>query len=265
MNLGLGLGLPFSRVAGPSFVGPLDGYTANMAGAWSVGRRLLTSYEGSLIRIRRSSDDAEQDIGFDANGDLDTAAIASFVGANSAYVTKVYAQSGSTHWENATASTQPLIVNAGTLNTNESKPALLFDKTRNTKLALSASMGVQTFIVTAKLISSYDYPGLITHSSSLNVIIGNAPPSTWFAPAVGGSCFVNSVDVTATLTPFGFDTNCFSVVGGATSKTVWQWGTERNIANRYFDGPSTEVVFYSDAPSFRADVEAELMSYLGIS
>ncbi len=248
-----------------SFVGALDGYTTNLAGAWSVARRLLASYEGPLIRVRRDSDNAEQDIGYNFSGELDTATITTFIGSNSAYVAKVYAQSGGINWENAIAATQPMIANAGALITNELKPALLFDKTRNTKMALASSMNVQTFIVTAKLNSSYDYPGLITNASSLNIIIGGAAGINWFPPALTGSVFVNGVDITATLTPFGFDTHCFSVVGTVSSNGVWQWGTERNIVNRYFDGPSTEMVFYSNAPSFRADVEAQLMSYLSIA
>jgi hypothetical protein len=36
----------------------------------------------NAIRVRRSSDDTEQDIGFDANGDLDTTALLAFVGTD---------------------------------------------------------------------------------------------------------------------------------------------------------------------------------------
>jgi hypothetical protein len=45
-------------------------------------RKVLTAYTGSAIKVRRSSDDALQDIGFDSNGDLDTTALLSFVGNN---------------------------------------------------------------------------------------------------------------------------------------------------------------------------------------
>ena len=47
--------------------------------AWSVARRLNTSYTGALIRIRRSSDNAETDIGYNGSNELDTSAITSFV------------------------------------------------------------------------------------------------------------------------------------------------------------------------------------------
>jgi hypothetical protein len=152
MNLGLSLGLPFSRVAGASFVGPLDAYTTNLAGAWSVARRLLSSYEGSLIRIRRSSDDAEQDIGFDGDGALDTAGITSFVGANSAYISKIYTQSGSVDAAQATALNQPLIVSTGTISVlTASIPCAVFDGT-NDLLSLTGLTvaGVRAYAVLAK-------------------------------------------------------------------------------------------------------------------
>jgi len=62
----------------PTFSGILDTYTGATAG-YST-RRLTNTYTGGLIRVRRSSDDAEQDIGYDANGeDLDTFGLLAFV------------------------------------------------------------------------------------------------------------------------------------------------------------------------------------------
>lgn len=76
--------------------------------------RKLISTATVAIRVRRSSDNAEQDIGFTGNA-LDTASLASFVGANSAYVTKFYDQTANAqHAEQATSASQPRIVNAGT-------------------------------------------------------------------------------------------------------------------------------------------------------
>jgi hypothetical protein len=64
----------------PTFSGILDTYTGATAG-YST-RRLTNTYTGGLIRVRRSSDDAEQDIGYDANGeDLDIFGLLAFVGS----------------------------------------------------------------------------------------------------------------------------------------------------------------------------------------
>ena len=57
----------------------LDDYTG-AAAAYSL-RKVRSAYTGSAIKVRRSSDDALQDIGFDANGDLDTTTLDTFVNA----------------------------------------------------------------------------------------------------------------------------------------------------------------------------------------
>jgi hypothetical protein len=94
------------------FVGILDTYP-NAAVAYSV-RRLATAYTGPLLRVRRSSDNTEQDIGYTTLGDLDETALTNFVGANNGFVTTWYDQSGNAN--NATQSTaanQPQIVSSG--------------------------------------------------------------------------------------------------------------------------------------------------------
>jgi hypothetical protein len=55
----------------------LDDYTG-AAAAYSL-RKVRSAYTGSAVRVRRSSDDELQDIGFDSNGDLDTTALTTFV------------------------------------------------------------------------------------------------------------------------------------------------------------------------------------------
>jgi hypothetical protein len=103
---------------GAGFVGALDAYTAGLAVVWSV-RRLLSSYTGALIRVRRSSDNTEQDIGYTSSGALDTTALLAFCGAGSGFIRWVYDQKTGTaiNIGQSTAATQPRIVNAGALET----------------------------------------------------------------------------------------------------------------------------------------------------
>lgn len=82
------MGLVSAAVVGP----PLDGLS-NIAIAYST-RRLLTSYAGNLIRLRRDSDNGESDFGYDANGDLDIAAVAAWLGGATGYIVTWYDQSG---------------------------------------------------------------------------------------------------------------------------------------------------------------------------
>jgi hypothetical protein len=85
----------------------------NASLAYSL-RLINTSYSGNAVKVRRSLDNSEQDIGF-SSGSLNTASLLSFVGTYSGYVTTWYDQSGNT--KNASQTTsgyQPRIVNAGT-------------------------------------------------------------------------------------------------------------------------------------------------------
>lgn len=102
----------------------LDIYSGASA-AYSL-RKLNTSYTGYAIRVRRSSDNASQDIGF-VGGNLDTTSLLSFVGANSGYVSIWYDQNGSYNLIQNTLSNQPSIVLSGVLNTQNSKPLLITD------------------------------------------------------------------------------------------------------------------------------------------
>jgi len=56
-------------------------------------RKLRNGYTGSCIRVRRSSDNAEQDIGFNSNNTIDLVTLNSFVGSDSAYIVIWYDQS----------------------------------------------------------------------------------------------------------------------------------------------------------------------------
>ena len=58
----------------------LDPISTTVSAAYSL-RKLKNTYTGSAIRVRRSVDNAETDIGFTSNGDLDTTALSNFVGS----------------------------------------------------------------------------------------------------------------------------------------------------------------------------------------
>jgi hypothetical protein len=248
-----------------TFVGPLDAYTSGMVGAYSVIRRLLLSYEGALVRLRRSSDDAEQDIGVTGSGELDTAAIASFVGANSAYVTMVYDQSGnSRNYLQATAALQPRLVNAGTLETNSGQPAIFNISASSTFFALASAVSVRTWITTAYQSANLDYAGLITGASAI-ILIAAAGSFNAFTPSPAGyAYYVNGVDETGDLFPWcRTSTECLSLTGAATNE-AWKWGSERGFPSRYFPGFLHEQVLYSDVTAHRAAVETAMMEVLGL-
>lgn len=118
----IGSGL-LSAGSAPAFVGAYDGIS-NLAAVYSV-RRVLTSYTGPLLRLRRDSDNAESDFGYvAATGDLDTAAIATWLGGATGYVATWYDQGASgLDATQATAGYQ-FVYGASVVG---SKPGLMYD------------------------------------------------------------------------------------------------------------------------------------------
>jgi hypothetical protein len=102
------------------------------AAAYSL-RLLRKGYAGNAIRVRRSSDNTEANIGFDSNGNLNTATLLAFCGAGNGFVTTWYDQSG--NGRDATQSTganQPQIVSSGSVILENGKIALRFDGSDDT-------------------------------------------------------------------------------------------------------------------------------------
>jgi len=103
----------------------LDTYSG-AAAAYSL-RLLDSTYTGSAIRVRRSSDNTEQDIGFNVFGELDTVSLTAFAGTGDAFVKTWYDQSGNSN--DATAAftnLEPKIVSSGAVIVENGKPAIEF-------------------------------------------------------------------------------------------------------------------------------------------
>ena len=147
----------------PAFTGILDTYSG-AAVAYSAARRLSSTYTGALIRVRRSSDNTEQDIGYNGSNVLDESALTSFVGAGNGFVVKLYDQSGNVkNMEQSTAANQPKIVNSGTVFKDNSKPALSFNGTSQylavtDNTILHASSLTSCFYTTKIFSGSYNSP-----------------------------------------------------------------------------------------------------------
>jgi hypothetical protein len=115
---------------GVAFTGILDSYSG-AAVAYSTSRRMSIAYTSSLIRVRRSSDNTEQDIGYDGSGNLDESALTSFIGANNGFIVKIYDQSGNgKNLYQSSASSQPKIVSSGSIIKVNNKPCAQFDATQ---------------------------------------------------------------------------------------------------------------------------------------
>jgi hypothetical protein len=148
-----GTGAAKTATSTPTFTGVLDSLPATGA-AFSV-RRLSNAYAGPLMRVRRSSDNATQNIGATIGGNLDTTALASFCGTASCSVAALYDQSGNVRDAvQANAAYQPLIVSGGVTELEGARPAMRFVESSGQFLVAPAVLGQTingTFNVVARL------------------------------------------------------------------------------------------------------------------
>lgn len=94
---------------GASFVGALDGYTTNMVELYSPFKKLLSSYTGDAVRVRRSSDNSLRWIPFLSTGEWDVSDYLSFIGAGNGFAHTVPGQKNGRDYTQATAAAQPQI------------------------------------------------------------------------------------------------------------------------------------------------------------
>ena len=101
--------------------------------------RSITGGDPKAVRVRRSSDNSEQDF---TVSEISSGALVSFVGSgNDGFVETWYDQSG--NGNNLTQSTdgkQPTIVTSGTLNTRNSEPIVKFIQANSTHLTGASSI-----------------------------------------------------------------------------------------------------------------------------
>jgi len=118
----------------------LDQYPDAYA-AYSL-RKLREGFSGPVIRVRRGSDGAEQDFGFDGEGKLDAEAIESWLGEADGYVRTWYNQvQGEPNLVQTDAARQARIAESGTVFTDsDGRAAIKFDRARNTYLTLGSDL-----------------------------------------------------------------------------------------------------------------------------
>ncbi len=145
------------------------GINSQLASSAYSLRKLRDTYTGSAIQVRRSGDNATQNIGFTAAGNLDTTALKTFIGGGNGFVTIWYDQSGNArNLTQATTGKQPTIVNAGVIYRKNNQPTLYFDATDD-----------------GMLLSGSNY--LTSNGFSVNLVAGSNSASTGLRRAVQGS------------------------------------------------------------------------------
>lgn len=249
-----------------AFTGLLDTYSG-AAVAYSSARRLSSTYTGSLIRVRRSSDNTEQDIGYDSNNVLDESALTTFVGAGNGFITTWYDQSG--NGKNATQSTaanQPQIITSGTISKTNNKPSIISADPYN--LSLTRATNIRSVFLVNKLAASsstcfllgdsvnYDY-----HTQTTAYLDNFATPSV-----INGNNYINNILTNFSST--GIRTTnqqLISMIHTTNNANVNQITRDRNFNNRTWFGTLQEIVLYSsDKTTDRVGIQNNINTFYSI-
>jgi hypothetical protein len=143
----------------------LDTYSG-AAAAYSL-RKLRSAYTGNAIRVRRASDNTEQNIGF-VNNVLDTSSLTSFCSGTNGFVTTWYDQSGNGYnATQTTAANQPQIVSSGSVILENGKPAVQFDGINDVLIYNGLVYTTNTVFATAVVLdnSSATFANIISQNS----------------------------------------------------------------------------------------------------
>jgi hypothetical protein len=230
-------------------------------------RKLRTAYAGAAVRIRRSSDNTEADIGFGPGEDIDTLAFNTFVGSSNAFVTKWYDQVGANDVVQATLAKQPRIIVDGYRGKS---PCIIFDPTNATLLERAGFTGI-TNTMSAYHVSSpavfinsphyvWDFSGPANHGFFYDALsafwgiagLGNLgtgvlpfPKSHIFScylqSFVDAGVAVNGQRTTVSTSGLGVTMNPTKLTFGAT-----------DTGTNYFNGFLMEAIFFS-TDYFRGD------------
>lgn len=266
--LGLGFGLNKWRRLGGGYVGLLDLYP-NAAAAYSL-RKLRAAYSGSAVRVRKevSTVSSETDIGFLADGSLDTTSLLAFASdadSGDVFVVTWYDQSLSNDATQSTAADQPKIVSGGSLVTEGSKPAVDFDGSNNDlDISLSITSGFSFFGVYK---NTKDGSYLL---GSSNAQFGRRGTSEYRFHVTGSFSANGGVHSNSQVLFTGIEdtTNATIYANGtqqAQGPSVFSSDTLTLISRLWILGNIQEVILYdSDQSTNRAAIETNINTFYSI-
>ncbi len=259
----------------------LDTYTG-AAAAYSL-RKLRTAYSGSAIRVRRASDNTEQDIGFNVFGELDTVSLASFCSGTDGFVRTFYDQSGNGRdFAQTNTANQPKIYDGTTgVVIDNAKPAMEFDGANDTFNATSAFtintdfLGAMVFNFTGANAIRMIHDS--TNADRLSIFFCENL-STTFRPALksgfstesSGQNITLSTQTIITAHKSGTQAEAFANGQSNGASTVNNPATSlgglafSSYGGLKFTGKIQEIIFYGDDQSSdRANIETNLNDFYG--
>lgn len=217
----------YSNIISVTTLGLLLDLYPSAAAAYSL-RKLRSAYTGSAIRVRRSSDNAEQDIGF-SSGNLDTTALTNFCGSGNGFVTTWYDQSGnSRNVIQTNAANQPQIVSSGSILNINSKPSIKFQDSSDL-LQCSSASGTSN-LNTMAVVSKFNK----TNSFGVIMSIGETSGPSFCLLSWGATPYQRGVYSTVQQSFDGIYTQNQEIWGSTTAllnAKLWVNGASQTITN----------------------------------
>jgi hypothetical protein len=270
----------------------LDDYSG-AAAAYSL-RLLRSAYTGDAIKVRRASDNTEQDIGF-VNNELDTSALTTFCSGTNGFVKTWYDQSGNGRdATQTTAANQPQIVSSGSVITKGIKPAIDFNGTSDNLITpdyLSTSL-TQFFITSVidavnttgvkEIFSHYNFVGdqrsffYAIRDSNFSFNGSQDGTSNNLHRYDSSGAIVNDyllysavVDTTISQKVQFYKNNSAvastSITPTGTMNLLYNSTADFEIGKGNYSGTIQELIFYpSDQSSNRTDIETNINSFYSI-
>lgn len=260
------------------FSGLLEDYPGATA-AYSL-RLLDSTYTGSAIRVRRASDNTEQDIGFD-NNELDTSALATFCSGTDGFVKTWYDQAGSNDATQTTTGSQPKIYDSSTgVVTENGKPAVELDGSSNyftTSWSAGTTSALTSLCVvkpdsTAQAGKVYDLRD--ANDDGLRFLLYS--DGKYFFSADNSDLRLPAYTAAQQLAYANYaSSNLFTAINGNTTSTTSGPASTSVTANAelfrdrsgalYFDGNAQELIVYlSDESSNRSGIETNMNDFYSI-
>jgi len=232
-------------------------------------RKLRTAYTGNCLRVRRLSDNTEQDIGFVSNY-IDKTSLSSFVGASNGYITKWYDQSGNGKDATQTsASFQYEIVTSGTILLQDGF-VIANLPSGNHRMDIASITSADTYVVHRYALGAdgilADYGG---GGSAYGLVSQNGSSSTTLTSNIGNpTIYINGTS--------GYTTRggIYTALNTASNKTVSMINGSRTsavqmtfytgLANYGFRGKVFEWVVYPTTQTGFASIISNQKTYYGI-
>ena len=226
-------------------LGLLDQYSG-AAAAYSL-RNLSLYFSGPVVRVRRSSDNTEQD--FTASQITD-GTLTTFCGAGDGFVRTWYDQSGSNrHATQSTAANQPQIVTSGVLVQEGLQPALSFNGS-------SQRFDVPTIAFNMNAVSANVVCRSNTETNA-RIFFSSVDPNRLYIPVL-----------TATTLNVGYGTSATAFNFGGTNLTLrylWQTNADTLTTNAWRNNIASVAVSSSSAAEQgnRISIGSYLSSVIG--